>query len=92
MFDFLSKRPARLAFGIVVATAALTLAACGHSNHDGGDTTLPPVGGTPTQPVVDSFITVVKGVISVTNETAEPSPIDSVTATAPETTSPDETN
>jgi len=86
------KRPGRLALGVVVATAALTLAACGgHSNNNTGGA-VPPAADNPNPPVVaDSFITIVKALITVTNETAEPGPIGDVTATAPETTAPDPT-
>lgn len=93
MFDFIYQRPARLALGVAVAVATLTLAACGSSNNkNGGESVVPPVVDNPNPPVVaDSFITIVKALITVTNETAEPSPIDGVTATAPETTAPEPT-
>ena len=93
MFDFHFKRPARLVLGVAVAAAALTLAACGSSNNNnGGNSVVPPVVDNPNPPVVaDSFITIVKALITVTNETAEPSPIDGVTATAPENTAPEPT-
>jgi hypothetical protein len=92
MFDLSFKRPARLAFGMALAAAAFTLAACHSSDHDNGSSTTPPAADTPPVVVADSFITIVKALITVTNETAEPSPIDGVTATAPETTSPEPTN
>jgi ABC-type Zn uptake system ZnuABC Zn-binding protein ZnuA len=92
MFDFHFKRPARLAFGVVVAAAALTLAACHSSdNNDGGGAT-PPVVVTPTEPVGDTFIAAVKAVVKLTNETAEPGPIDAIAVTAPETAAPEDTN
>ncbi len=92
MFDLFFKRPARLAFGVAVAAAAFTLAACHSSDHDNGSSNPPPASDAPPAVVADSFITIVKSLIAVTNETAEPSPIDGVTATAPETTAPESTN
>ncbi|WP_332878559.1 hypothetical protein [Massilia sp. S19_KUP03_FR1] len=85
------KRRGRLSLGVAVATAALTLAACGSSNNDTG-ATVPQGGDNSTPPVVaDSFINIVKGLFSATNETAEPVSIDGVTASAPETTAPEPT-
>jgi len=92
MFDFHFKRPARLAFGVAVAAAALTLAACHSSDNDDGSPNTPPGGDAPPVVVADSFITIVKALITVTNETAEPSPIDGVTVTTPENTAPEATN
>ncbi len=87
------KRHGRLALGVVVAAAAFTLAACGSSSNNNTGGAVPPVTDNPNPNVeADSFITIVKALITVTNETAEPSPIDGVTATAPETTSPESTS
>jgi type IV pilus biogenesis protein CpaD/CtpE len=79
----------RLAFGVAVAAAALTLAACHSSDNDNGSSTPPVTTTPPPVSMADSFITIVKALITVTNETAEPSPIDGVTATAPENTEPE---
>jgi hypothetical protein len=92
MFDFTFKRPARLAFAAAVGAAALTLAACHSSDDNNSAGNTPPAGDTPPVVAADSFITIVKALITVTNETAEPSPIDGVTATAPENTAPESTN
>ena len=81
----------RLATGAAFVAAALALAAC-HSS-DNHDTNVPPVTNEPNPNVTaDSFITIVKALLTVTNETAEPSPIDGVTATAPESTEPESTS
>ena len=92
MFDLHFKRPARVAAGVALAAAALTLVACHSSDNDDGRPVLPPAAGTPPVVAADSFITIVKALITVTNETAEPSPIDGVTATAPEATEPEPTS
>lgn len=85
------KRHGRLALGVAVAASVLTLAACGGSSNNTGSA-VPPIADNPNPPVVaDSFITIVKALLTVTNETAEPAPIDGVTATAPETTAPEPT-
>ena len=81
----------QLALGCAVAAAALTLAACHSSDHD--STNVPPVTSEPNPNVTaDSFITIVKALLTVTNESAEPSPIDGVTTTAPESTEPEPTS
>lgn len=90
MLNF-SLKQHRLAVGIAVAAAALTLAACGGgSNDNASNSPVPPTSDNPL-PVVtaDSFITIVKALITVTDETSEPKPIDGVTATTPDTTAPD---
>lgn len=86
------KRHGRLALGVVVAAAAFTLAACNSSNDNNGPAATPVTDNPNPNVEADSFITIVKALITVTNETAEPSPIDGVTATAPETTSPESTS
>ena len=86
------KQHGRLALGVTVAAAALTLAACGGSSNNNTGGAVPPIADNPNPPVVaDSFITIVKALLTVTNETAEPGPIDGVTVTAPETTAPEPT-
>lgn len=93
MLNYTFKRPGRLALGIVVVAAALTLAACGGSSNNNTGGALPPSADNPNPPVMaDSFITIVKALLTVTNETAEPGTIDGVTATAPETTEPEPTS
>jgi hypothetical protein len=92
MFDFTFKRTARLACAVAVGAAALTLVACHSSDDNNGAGATPPAADTPPVATTDSFIASVKALIAVTNETAEPSPIDGVTATAPENTAPESTN
>jgi pectin methylesterase-like acyl-CoA thioesterase len=91
MVDFQLKRHVRLAVGVAVAAAALTLAACGGSDHNVSNTTPPLTGSPPPASTEDSFITIVKGIIAFTGETAEPGPVTGVTATAPENTEPEPT-
>jgi hypothetical protein len=95
MFDFHFKRPGRLAIGVAVAAAVLTVAACGGGSssgnyNDGGTAVTPPATSNPGPGVtVAGFIAVVKNLIGMTSETTEPSAITDVTATTSETTEPD---
>lgn len=94
MLKFHFKRPGRLALGVAVAAAALTLAACGGGHDDGPGTTTPPVTTTPTNPGVtaDAFLAIVKNLIATqTSDTTEPATITDVTATTSDTTEPDPT-
>ncbi|SFC33890.1 hypothetical protein [Massilia yuzhufengensis] len=74
---------------LLLAAAAL-LTACG-SSDDRHETTPPPVVVTPTPPVsaIDAFFALVRARASQLLDNDEPVEIDSVTATAPETTEPE---
>jgi len=94
MFDIKLTR-GRLAIGVAVAAAALTLAACGggsSSGHfsDGGTAVTPPATSNPAPgPSVAGFLAVVRNLIGMTSDTTEPVAITDVTATTSETTEPE---
>ena len=67
------------------ALISLALAACGGSS--GGNVVDSGQGPGPA-PAPDSFFVAVNAVIATTSETGEPREIDSITATAPESTEP----
>lgn len=76
---------------LAVLGLAVGISACHHNDddHDGGQGTPPPVGGTPNPPTAtDAFVTYVTQLIGTQDETSEPGSTDGVATTAPEETEP----